>query len=127
MQGPRKNIEVGYVDEVVGRLSVSFGFNLKGYIVTRNGFASGAIKTAKNRGIGLIKLMPDGKVNFIMYLMTPAVMESLRREFPKRAARTLTDPNFESNGENFYGTDDGYVFGSLQEMLGYFANSHDNA
>lgn len=112
-----RNVEVGKIDEVVGRLNGSFGFNMKAYVVTRKGFASGAFETAKSNGIGLVKIMPDDKVHFLIHMITHASIERRQREFARRARRSLRDPDYISDGESFYAMDDGYLFGSFSSLV----------
>jgi hypothetical protein len=120
-----RNVEVGEVDEVVGRLKVSFGFSMKAYVVTRKGFSRGALETARSNGIGLLKIMPDDKVEFRFYFITPQMLERARRDFPQRAIRALVDDRYVSDGEDFYGSDGGQVFSSLDGMLRYYAKACD--
>lgn len=115
----RRKIEVGEVDEVVGRLNLHFGFNMKAYIVTRGGFSRSAIATAQNNGIGLIKFMPEDKIHFIMYMITQAEIEHNRHELPRRAMRSLIDPDYTSGGEDFFAMDGGRAFDDFRAM---FAN-----
>jgi hypothetical protein len=110
-------VEVSKIDELVGRLAGGYGFNIKGYMVTRNGFQSGALATAKSNGIGLIKIMPDEKVQFLSHFVTYDMIERKNREFPQRVNLALQNPNYESDGESFYAVDNGYVFSSLLGVI----------
>ncbi|MDW9589848.1 hypothetical protein GOC31_28525 [Sinorhizobium meliloti] len=112
-----RDLEVKLMDELVGRLSGGYGFNIKAYVVTRNGFQSGTLTTAKNNGIGLIKLMSDDKLLFFTHFQTIGGIERSRREFPQRALRALLTPDYVSDGESFYGADDGYVFSTFNRMI----------
>lgn len=112
-----RDLEVKLMDELVGRISGGYGFNIKAYMVTRNGFQSGTLSTARNNGIGLIKLMPDDKISFLTHFQTHDTIERSRREFPQRARRALTNPGYISDGESFYGADDGYVFPTFNRMI----------
>lgn len=113
----KRELEVKLVDELVGRLAGGYGFNIKAYMVTRNGFQSGTLKTARNNGIGLVKLMPDDKVQFFAHLQTYDSLERSRREFPSRAQRALLSPNYVSDGERFYAFDAGFVFSGFNRMI----------
>jgi hypothetical protein len=106
-------VEVKLVDELVGRLGGGYGFNMKAYIVTRSGFQSGALSTARSNGIGLIKIMPSDKVQFFAHLTTYETMERSEREFPRRAQAALLNADYVSDGESFYALDDGFVFSSF--------------
>lgn len=118
-----RNVEVGELDEVRGRVAPSYGFAIKAYVVTEKGFARGCITTAKNSGIGLIKIVPDDKIKHVMYHLTSETIENEKRTFPNRARRALEDPTFEAVNESFYGYDDGYVFSSLHGILRHFATA----
>lgn len=113
----KRELEVKLMDELVGRLAGGYGFNIKAYMMTRNGFQSGTLKTARNNGIGLIKLMPDDKVQYFVHLQTFDSEDSSRREFPLRAQRAMLNPHHVSDGERFYAADDGFVFSSFNRML----------
>ena len=117
-------MEVGKIDEVVGRLAGGFGFNMKAYVVSRKGFASGALATAKSNGIGLIKIMPADKVTFFAHLQTFDSVERSNREFPNRARAALLNPNYISDGESFYAFDHGYVFATLSGVVGTYLREH---
>ena len=80
----KRDLEVKLMDELVGRLAGGYGFSIKAYMVTRNGFQSGTVATARNNGIGLIKLMPKDKVQYFAHLQTYDSLERSRREFPLR-------------------------------------------
>lgn len=113
----KRELEVKLMDELVGRLSGGYGFNIKAYMVTRNGFQSGTLTTARNNGIGLIKLMPDDKIKYFAHLQTYDSLQQSRREFPLRAQRALLDPHYVSDGESFYAADDGFVFSGFNHMI----------
>ncbi len=117
-----RNVEVGEIDEVRGRIQPSYGFALKAYVVTEKGFARGSLKTAKNTGIGLIRIMPDDQITHVMYNLTFDVIEEQRRSFPRRAALALQDTGYQAVNESFFGFDNGYVFGSIEAMLRFAAD-----
>ncbi len=113
----KRELEVKLIDELLGRLTGGYGFNIKAYMVTRNGFQSGTLTTARNSGIGLIKLMPDDKIQYFAHLQTYDSLERSQREFPLRAQRALLNPHYVSDGERFYAADDGFVFSSFNRMM----------
>ena len=121
-----RNVEVSKVDEVLGRLNHSFGFAMKAFMVTRKGFAIGALETARSKGIGLIKIMPDNKIQFFAHLITSDTIERSHREFPKRAKAALTNPDYVSDGESFYAFDDDYVFPTLGSVVNNYLETVGN-
>lgn len=118
-----RNVEVGEIDEIVARLGVSFGFSMKSYVVTRNGFARGALNTANSKGIGLIKLMPEGQIRVFLEFLTEASIAKIERKYPQRALSALLDMNYVATNESFYGLDNGMFFSSLLAMLRYHLSS----
>jgi hypothetical protein len=112
-----RNVEVGEIDEIIARLGVSFGFSMKAYVVTRKGFARGALNTASSKGIGLIKIMPDDKFHVITELLTAQSIAAKYRAFPRRTLRAILDPEYISSDERVYGVDNGYCFTSFEGML----------
>jgi len=119
-----RNVEVGKIDEVIGRLNAPLGFQMKAYVVTRKGFAATAIRTAKTKGIGLIKIMPDDKVEFVAYFMTPDLMAKIQQGFARRTMQALQDPDYIAKHESWYGLDNSYVFSSLDQMILELLKSH---
>lgn len=113
----KRELEVKLMDELVGRLAGGYGFNIKAYMVTRTGFQSGTLTTARNNGIGLIKLMPDDKVQYFAHLQTYDSLERSQRELPSRAQRALLSPHYVSDGERFYAVDAGFVFSGFNRMI----------
>jgi len=89
-------------------------------MVTTNSFQKAALTLARNLGIGLIRVMPDSQVKFLMYHMTPQLIEDIRRGFPKRTQLGLTDQSYISENETTYFTDSGYCFYSLEQMVGHY-------
>lgn len=58
-----------------------------------------------------------------MYHLTGDLMMRMHMDFPNRAMQALLQDNYESNGERYYGFDQGYVFDSLEGMLSRHAKS----
>jgi len=112
-----RNVEVGEIDEIVARLGVSFGLSMKAYVVTRKRFSRGALNTASSKGIGLIKIMPEDKLHFVIELLTVQSIAAKRRAFPQRTLRALMDTDYISSNERVYGADNGYCFASFERML----------
>lgn len=113
-------VGVDEVEEFSSKLQQIKGFRTKGYMVTTHGFQKGAQSLARNLGIGLIRVMPEDQVQFIMYHMTPRLMEEISREFPKRTLLGLTDQLYISKNETTYYADSGYCFYSLEQMVNHY-------
>lgn len=68
-------VPVDDVEEFKAKLDQIAGKNVKGVIATKNPFQSGAISYARNQGIGLVRIMPDDQVTWMMHFMTTASMQ----------------------------------------------------
>lgn len=60
------NVPVDDAEEFFAKLQQIGGANLKGTIVAKNGFASGTVKYARSKGIGLWRYDPDGKIVYVV-------------------------------------------------------------
>ncbi len=108
-------VPVDDVEEFKAKLDQIAGKNVKGVIISTNSYQSGALNYAKNQGIGLIRLMPDGQVKWVVHFMTSSMIgNSLdSREF--NAA--LVNEHHQAVNRSFYSACDGYILGSWQAFL----------
>ncbi|NIP25399.1 MAG: hypothetical protein GWN67_07680 [Phycisphaerae bacterium] len=110
------SIPVDDVEEFKAKLDQIAGKNVKGVIATRNSFQSGALTYARNQGIGLVRIMPDDQVTWMLHLVTESFDNKLNsREF--NAA--LTREGYQAQERSFYSEYDGYIFGNWQSLLKY--------
>lgn len=116
-------VDVQEVEEFSSKLDGVLGFRTKGFIVSRVGFSKMALSRARNAGIGLIRIMPDEQVQLLTHFMTAELLERLNREFPKRAASGLTQPDYISEAETLFGEVDGYVFDRAGAMIKHAVES----
>lgn len=56
---PKNTVQVDEVEEFASKLSQIAGHNIKGIMVTSSKYAEGCITFARNRGIGLIRIIED--------------------------------------------------------------------
>lgn len=114
-------VEVGKVDELVGRLNHSFGFAKKAFLVTRNSFSSGALSTAKSHGIGLLRILPQEQIEFESIAYCFNSMEDYinfqREKFIDAAKTALKEENFTSYGPSCFGAIGDQVLSSLEDMM----------
>lgn len=109
-------VPVDDVEEFKAKLDQIAGKNIKGVMASRNSFQSGAISYARNQGIGLVRIMPDDQVTWMMHLMTTDTLGASRlssREFNS----ALSIERHQAIGRSFYAAYDGYIFGNWQSLL----------
>lgn len=109
------SVPVDDVEEFKAKLDQIAGKNVKGVIASRNSFQSGAVSFARNQGIGLVRIMPDDQVSWMMHLITDLNEGSglNAREF--RVA--LSSERYHASGRSFYAAYDGYIFGDWKSLL----------
>ena len=117
-------VGVDEVEEFLSKLQQIKGFRTKGYMVTTYGFQKGALNLARNLGIGLIRVMPDNQVEFLMHYTTPQLMKEIDKGFQKRTRLGLTNRSYISNHEATYYADSGYYFHTLEQMICHYLG-HD--
>lgn len=110
------SVPVDDVEEFKAKLDQIGGKNTKGVIATKNSFQSGAISYARNQGIGLVRIMPEDQVTWMMHFMTTDMLSPKKlnsREF--NAA--LSNERHQAQERSFYSVYDGYIFGNWQSLL----------
>jgi hypothetical protein len=110
-----KSVPVDDVEEFKAKLDQIAGKNVKGVIAARNSFQSSTLKYARNQGIGLVRIMPDDQVNWIMHFMTTSSFESKLN--PQEFNAALTRESYQAQQRSFYSSFDGYIFGNWQSLL----------
>lgn len=109
-------VPVDDIEEFKAKLDQIAGKNIKGVMVSRNSFQSGAISFARNQGIGLVRIMPDDQVTWMMHFMTTDMLGASKlssREFNS----ALSIERYQAIGRSFYAAYDDYIFGNWQSLL----------
>ena len=96
---------------------------MKGVIATRSSLQSGALTYAKNQGIGVVRVMPDDQVEWVVEFMTSQAFSRKEKLNPEAFNQALQNQQFQSRNRNFYSLYDGYIFGDWQSLLRYILNS----
>ena len=118
-----RQVPVDDVEEFKAKLDQIAGKNVKGVIATKNSFQSGAISYARNQGIGLVRIMPDDQVTWMMYQMTTASFgENKLNSCEFNAA--LSKEYHKAQERSFYSAYDGYIFDNWQSLLRHTLDEH---
>ena len=115
-------VPVDDVEEFKAKLDQIAGKNVKGVIATKNSFQSGAISYARNQGIGLVRIMPDDQVTWIMHFMTTSSLKENKLN-PREFNAALSNCSHQAQGRTFYSAYDGYIFGNWQSLLRHIFES----
>jgi hypothetical protein len=110
-------VPVNDVEEFKAKLDQIAGVNKKGVMAVSGPLQQGALKYARANGIGVIRLLPDDKVEHISYYMTAAQLRKSKNLNPTEFYEALTDSSFVGVNRNFYAEAEGYIYGSWFSIL----------
>lgn len=106
----KRRVPVDDVEEFHGKLEQLGVHRTKGTIICRNGFQTGALRTAEHWGIGLARLLPDRSIHRFLERFRIPTRESI--EFG------LVEPDTEKLTTVFYGlTAGGQPVTSVRELI----------
>lgn len=113
------SVPVDDLEEFKAKLDQIGGKNIKGVVAAKNSFQSGAITYARNQGIGLVRIMPDGqvswKMHFVMHRMTTMNIQDTLN--PREFNIALSTESYQAQERSFYSAYDGYIFGNWESLL----------
>lgn len=108
-------IPVNDIEEFKAKLDQIGGKNIKGVIASPNALQHGALTYAQSNGIGVVRIMPDNQVDWIIQFMTKSngSEQFNSREF--NSALLLQDHR--GKNRSFYSICDRYLFGDWYSLL----------
>lgn len=110
-------VPVSDVEEFKAKLDQIAGKNVKGVIASPNALQKGALDYARSSGIGVIRILPDNQVNWVMHFITSV---DIREELnPSEFITALVNQNYIGKNRSFYSDYDGYIFGDLYSLLSH--------
>ncbi|NWD74442.1 restriction endonuclease [Pseudomonas gingeri] len=112
-----RSVPVDDVEEFKAKLDQIAGKNIKGVIATKNSFQSGAISYARNQGIGLIRVMPNDQVSWLMHCIISNSPLTPNKLNPREFNAALSNEGYQATERSFYSAYDGYIFGNWQGLL----------
>ncbi len=111
-----KAIPVDDLEEFHAKLEQIGADNTKGTMITSDGhFQTGSIHYARSKKIGLARLLPNEQVEFLMYLITPDMMESIISG--NNYFRALTQRAYRAIMQDTFITDENGQFSSLKAYI----------
>lgn len=105
------------VEEFKAKLDQIAGKNVKGIIASSNSLQKGALDYARSNGIGVIRILPDNQVNWVMHFIT--TVDFKEKLNPREFTIALTTQSHIGKNRSFYSAYDGYFFGELYSLLSY--------
>ncbi len=107
-----RSVPVDDVEELKSKLDQIAGKNIKGVVATRNAFQEGAIKYARNQGLGLVRIMPEDQVSWFVYCIMSGSAPIQDKLNPREFRVALSNEGYQAKERSFYSVYDGYIFGS---------------
>lgn len=111
------SVPVDDVEEFKAKLDQIAGKNVKGVIATKNSFQRGSISYAKNQGIGLVRVMPDDQVSWLMHFVISSSLPRQKNLNSREFNDALSYEGYQANERSFFSAYDGYIFGSWQSLV----------
>lgn len=109
-------IPIDDLEEFHAKLEQIGADNTKGTMITAQGyFQTGAINYAKNKKIGLARILPDEQVKFIFCFMTPDMIEKYMRNNNYLSA--LSQERYKSVMQDTFILDKIQKYSSLQDYI----------
>lgn len=111
------SVPVDDLEEFKAKLDQIAGKNVKVVIATRNSFQSGSITYARNQGIGLVRVMPDDQVSWLMHCIISSSVPRQKSLNPREFNDALSYEGYQAKERAFFSAYDGYIFGSWQSLI----------
>lgn len=110
-------VPVSDVEEFKAKLDQITGANRKGLMAVTGALQPGALKYAHSNGIGVVRLLPDDQVEYLLYRMTPDMLYGGAHLDPTQFSRALTQPAFVGKNRDFYAIAEGQLFEDWHSLL----------
>lgn len=109
------SLPVDDVEEFKSKLDQITGKNVKGLMAVTGALQRGALNFARSNGIGVVRVLPNEQISWVMYHMT---LEMLSRGLnAQQFDQAFTVPRFKAENQSFFGNSDGYIFDSWRSLL----------
>jgi len=111
-------VPVDDVEEFVAKVDQISGKNVKGLFFSTSGYQRSALTYAKSKGIGLIRMLPDDQVEWILR-RTPAPVKAQdrKRYYQKQVDEALTNTSYIGQSEFIFGLVNDVKSTSLLEVI----------
>jgi hypothetical protein len=109
------SLPVDDVEEFKAKLDQITGKNVKGLIAVTGALQRGALNFARSNGIGIVRIVPDEQISWVMYHMTADMLS--RGLNARQFDQAFTEPRFTAENQSFYGNAEGYIFDSWRGLL----------
>lgn len=108
-------VPVDDLEEFKAKLDQIAGKNVKGVVATSHSLQSGALAFAKANGIGVVRILPDNQVQWVMHLITD--ISTSCGPSGSDYASALTREGYIGNNQAFYGAYRGYCMDGWYLLL----------
>lgn len=109
------SLPVNDVEEFKAKLDQIAGKNVKGLMAVTGALQRGALNFARSNGIGVVRVLPDEQISWVMYHMTSDMVA--RGLNARQFDQAFTVSRFTADNQSFFGNSDGYIFDSWRGLL----------
>ncbi len=116
-------VPVDDMEEFKAKLDQIAGKNVKGVFASRNALQRGALNYARSNGIGIIRILPDDQVRWVLYMMKvpegdlSAHLTRLRAQEIAETRAGLVNQTHVSENRSFYAAEGDALFSDLLSFL----------
>lgn len=111
------SIPVNDVEEFRAKLEQIAGVNVKGVLAITGALQDGALTYARSKGIGVVRILPDNQVIWMMHFKTSAMLTARKQLSSSDFHSALTRPSFVGRNRDFYAAKDRFIFGDWYSLL----------
>ena len=116
-------IPVDDIEEFHSKVQQLSGDNVKAIFITNSALQKAALSYAQAKNIGIIRLLPDDQIKWIIYHINDDAINLLSRPNIKEFTSAFLEQNHESLNKSFYGLANNYIFSDFTSLLKHMLNN----
>ena len=114
------SVPVSDLEEFKSKIDQIAGKNVKGIFATNSSFQRASLSYARSNGIGILRILPDDQIDWMVYLMTSISTLNSNTIDQNDYYNALTRIDYRGKNHDFYSAYDGYLFGNMYSLLKYY-------
>lgn len=113
----RGSLPVDDVEEFHAKVQQISGDNVKATLAVSGALQMGALKYATSKGMGVVRILPDDQISWVLYQVRLQTSSSVTRLSSSEFFSALTTPDFIGKNRSFYACDDEYIYGDWFSLI----------
>jgi len=115
-------IPVNDIEEFHAKVQQISGDNVKAIFITTAALQKATLSYAQSKKIAVIRFLPDNQVRWLIYHMTPDMLEKQSRLNITEFTAAFLQQHHQGTNRNFFGCAGNHYYGSLYALLKGFLN-----